>query len=74
MRLRTGKPFEFVRKVIRNAEHYLVFSNGLGSDGKPSLAMDSLKRLDGGDVTVPATAEWPGTRRGGRNPQMKTPN
>jgi hypothetical protein len=39
-----GKPFEFVRKVIRNVEHYLAFANGLGNDGKPSLAMDSLKR------------------------------
>ncbi len=42
-----SKPFEFVRKVIRNVEHYLAFSNGLGNDGKPSLAMDSLKRLAG---------------------------
>ena len=37
----SGKPFEFVRKVIRNVEHYLAFANGLGNDGKPSLAMDS---------------------------------
>lgn len=41
-------PFEFVRKVIRNVEHYLAFANGQGNDGKPSLAMDSLKRLTGG--------------------------
>jgi hypothetical protein len=31
-----GKPFEFVRKVIRNVEHYLAFANGLGNDGKPA--------------------------------------
>ncbi|MCV4357219.1 DUF262 domain-containing HNH endonuclease family protein [Pseudomonas aeruginosa] len=47
-----GKPFEFVRKVIRNVEHYLAFSNGLGNDGKPSLAMDSLKRLAGGAFSL----------------------
>lgn len=47
-----GKPFEFVRKVIRNVEHYLAFANGLGNDGKPSLAMDSLKRLSGGAFSL----------------------
>ena len=47
-----GKPFEFVRKVIRNVEHYLAFANGLGNDGKPSLPMDSLKRLTGGAFSL----------------------
>ena len=47
-----GKPFEFVRKVIRNVEHYLAFANGLGNDGKPSLEMDSLKRLAGGAFSL----------------------
>lgn len=47
-----NKPFEFVRKIIRNVEHYLAFSNGLGNDGKPSLAMDSLKRLAGGAFSL----------------------
>ena len=47
-----GKPFEFVRKVIRNVEHYLAFANGLGNDGKLSLAMDSLKRLTGGAFSL----------------------
>lgn len=47
-----GKPFEFVRKVIRNVEHYIAFANGLGNDGKPSLAMDSLKRLAGGAFSL----------------------
>ena len=41
-----------VRKVIRNVEHYLAFANGLGNDGKPSLAMDSLKRLAGGAFSL----------------------
>jgi len=47
-----AKPFEFVRKVIRNVEHYLAFANGLGNDGKPSLVMDSLKRLAGGAFSL----------------------
>lgn len=48
----TNKPFEFVRKVIRNVDHYLAFANGLGNDGKPNLAMDSLKRLAGGAFSL----------------------
>jgi hypothetical protein len=47
-----AKPFEFVRKVIRNVDHYLAFANGLGNDGKTSLAMDSLKRLAGGAFSL----------------------
>ena len=47
-----NKPFEFVRKVIRSVEHYLAFANGMGNDGKPSLAMDSLKRLAGGAFSL----------------------
>lgn len=47
-----AKPFEFVRKVIRNVEHYLAFASGMGNDGKPSLAMDSLKRLAGGAFSL----------------------
>lgn len=47
-----NKPFEFVRKVIRNVEHYLAFASGLGNDSKPSLVMDSLKRLTGGAFSL----------------------
>ena len=47
-----NKPFEFVRKVIRNVEHYLAFATGQGNDGKPSIAMDSLKRLCGGAFSL----------------------
>lgn len=47
-----NKPFEFVRKVIRNVEHYLAFANGLGNDSKPNLPMDSLKRLAGGAFSL----------------------
>lgn len=47
-----GKPFEFVRKVIRNVEHYINFTKGLGNDGNPNLAMDGLKRLAGGAFSL----------------------
>ncbi|HEH9401319.1 DUF262 domain-containing protein [Aeromonas rivipollensis] len=47
-----NKPFEFVRKVTRNVEHYLAFASGLGNDNKPSLVMDSLKRLTGGAFSL----------------------
>lgn len=46
------KPFEFVRKVIRNVEYYLDFAMGLGNDGNPSVAMDSLRRLAGGAFSL----------------------
>lgn len=46
------KPFEFVRKVIRNVDHYLAFVDGRGNDGKPSLAMESLKLLAGGAFSL----------------------
>jgi hypothetical protein len=48
----SNKPFEFVRKVIRNVEQYLAFANGLGNDGRPNLAMDNLKRLTGGAFSL----------------------
>ncbi len=47
-----NKPFEFVRKVIRNVEYYLAFSAGQGNDFKQSHAMDSLKRLTGGAFSL----------------------
>lgn len=47
-----NKPFEFVRKVTRNVEHYLAFARGLGNDGKSNVAMDSLKSLTGGAFSL----------------------
>jgi len=46
------KPFEFVRQVVRNVEHFISFADGNGNDGKPNLAMDSLKRLTGGAFSL----------------------
>lgn len=47
-----NKPFEFVRKVIRNVEHYLAFSQGKGNDGKDNAAMGRLKSLAGGAFSL----------------------
>jgi hypothetical protein len=47
-----GKPFEFVRKITRSVENYIAFSDGLGNDGKPNVAMERLKRLAGGAFSL----------------------
>lgn len=47
-----NKPFEFVRKVTANVEHYLNFARGLGNDGKANVAMDNLKSLTGGAFSL----------------------
>ena len=43
----SNKPFEFVRKIIRNVENFVAFSSGKGNDGKDNLWMDNLKRMCG---------------------------
>ena len=58
------KPFEFVRKVIRNVEHYLAFANGLGNDSTANVAMENLRQMTGGAfslhyVLLLATANFP---------------
>ena len=45
-------PFKFVRQITLNVNRYIDFSNGLGNDGEPSLAMDSLKKLTGGAFSL----------------------
>ncbi len=42
-----SRPFDFVRKVVRNVDEYLGFRSGYGNDGKPNIPMDNLKRLCG---------------------------
>lgn len=46
------QPFVFVRKIFRNAEHYLAFAAGVGNDGQSNIAMDNLKRLTGGAFSL----------------------
>ena len=42
------KPFEFIRKIIRNVESYLAFSRGQGNDGLANIPMANLKKMCGG--------------------------
>lgn len=46
------KPFEFVRKIIRNVESYVAFSGGLGNDGHTNVPMANLKKLCGGAFSL----------------------
>jgi len=46
------KPFEFVRKIIRNVKSYLDFSSGRGSDGNTNVPMENLKKLCGGAFSL----------------------
>lgn len=46
------KPFEFVRKIIRNVENYSTFSRGNGNDGRDNPGMSDLKRLCGGGFSL----------------------
>lgn len=46
------KPFEFVRKIIRNVESYLAFSKGHGNDGHANTPMASLKKMCGGAFSL----------------------
>lgn len=40
-------PLGFVRKIIRNVERYIAFTEGRGNDGAPSLVMETLQQLCG---------------------------
>ncbi|MFO0905839.1 MAG: DUF262 domain-containing HNH endonuclease family protein [Pirellulales bacterium] len=46
------KPFEFVRKIIRNVESYLAFSEGQGNDGHANVPMANLKKMCGGAFSL----------------------
>ena len=40
-------PFSFVRKITRDVDQYLAFAQGFGNDGKPNIAMETLRKLCG---------------------------
>jgi hypothetical protein len=46
------KPFEFVRKIIRNVASYLDFSAGRGNDGHANAPMANLKKMCGGAFSL----------------------
>jgi uncharacterized protein with ParB-like and HNH nuclease domain len=45
-------PFEFVRKITHNVNYYIYFSEERGNDGKPNLAMASLRKLTGNGFSL----------------------
>ena len=45
-------PFEFVRKIIRNVDLFVAFSDGKGNDGLDNLCMDNLRRLSGAGFSL----------------------
>lgn len=47
-----AKPFEFVRRIIRNVESYLAFSDGRGNDGNANVPMANLKKMCGGAFSL----------------------
>jgi len=48
----SSKPFEFVRKIIKNVDSFIAFSSGKGNDGQDNLYMDNLRRLCGGAFSL----------------------
>jgi uncharacterized protein with ParB-like and HNH nuclease domain len=48
----SSKPFEFVRKIIKNVDSFVAFSAGKGNDGLDNLYMDNLRRLCGGAFSL----------------------
>lgn len=46
------RPFEFIRQIIRNTEHYLNFREGKDNEGNQSPAMDELRTLTGGAFSL----------------------
>jgi hypothetical protein len=47
-----NKPFEFVRKITRDVDQYLAFTESYGNDGKANLSMESLDLLCGGAFSL----------------------
>jgi uncharacterized protein with ParB-like and HNH nuclease domain len=47
-----SKPFEFIRHIIRNVEHYLNFREGKDNYGNVSPAMDDLRTMTGGAFSL----------------------
>ena len=47
-----AKPFEFVRKIIKNVDSFVAFSAGKGNDGLDNIYMDNLRQLCGGAFSL----------------------
>jgi len=47
-----NEPFVFVRKIAKNVDQFIAYSDGRGNDGKTNSAMDNLKALCGGGFSL----------------------
>jgi hypothetical protein len=47
-----AKPKEFVRKIIRNVDHYLNFRDGKDNEGNASVEMEELRTMTGGAFSL----------------------
>lgn len=47
-----NEPFAFVAKLSAAVKKYVDYTQGLGNDGKPSIAMQTLERLCGGAFSL----------------------
>lgn len=43
-----AEPFVFVRKIIKNVDVFIAFTQGKGNDGLDNVFMDNIRRLTGG--------------------------
>lgn len=48
----SSKPFEFVRKIIRDVDSFIAFSSGRGKNGMDNLYMKNLRLLCGGAFSL----------------------
>lgn len=46
------EPFVFVRKIIKNVEIFMSFTQGKGNDGKDNVYMNNIRKLTGGAFSL----------------------
>lgn len=46
------EPFVFVRKIIKNVETFMSFTQGKGNDGKDNVYMNNIRKLTGGAFSL----------------------
>ena len=47
-----AKPFEFVRKIIKNVENFILLTEGKGNDGMDNVYMNNIRKLAGGALSM----------------------
>ncbi len=46
------EPFVFVRKIIKNVDTFMSFTQGKGNDGKDNVYMNNIRKLTGGAFSL----------------------